>query len=320
MEFSEDMSNDDYRVFIQEQANREAAEVLAKYESHLDGFPRGTELFRDKQCVALGGRDTAKPWLCEADKDGLCPIPRAQMHPAGYRRQGEYFLLPHPVLRRSFSVGGTINQGLISALLRLGEKYGVQPLLRFDSDALGIPESFDLALEHDYWQGPKVNGDLLQLPTDLIVHRAMEDDPLRSLNKIDRIEFYVSAADDAGVRAIKMEEVHTEPVGPERRVGFAADKIVERFIHADLAPNGTVPHLDGAFRGYSEEEWGQRTATDLKRQGRQTDYTKLFKINAPNLTQQEFAELACAFFWGNDLVGEVFERLANPFEAPSQTR
>lgn len=309
MQYDDGMSHDVYVAFIQEQWREEDEERAVRYRATAEAFGAGTSLFVDRQCVILRRPKIAENLLSGLDEDHLAPlVPSREILSTGYQRQGEHLLIPHPVLRRSFHCKNTINKDLIAALLALGERHGVQPRLRFDLDAIGIADSLQMYEERDYWRGPKVGKDLRELPTDVIVHKYVEDTPQRRLTGIDRVEFHLTAPDDSGVRSIRMEEVHSTATGPRWERGEEPSEFVERFIHGDLAPDGLVSHLDGAYRGYSQEEWELRRKTDIKRHGRQGVYEKLFKINAP-LAQEEFGDLAVKFFWMNPLVPEMLQAL-----------
>lgn len=303
---------DDYRNHWEQERQRR----MKPYASLPESFhPTAVSLSADLCCVLLRGEGIAKGhWGDGPDGEGLHPLDGGNLDRfSGYVRADEYLLVPHPLFRRAFSVGLSLNIGLIGTLVRLGDQHGVIPRIRYDESALGLADSLQEYVEMDYWRGPPVRRDLRNLTSEVLVH-GEPDSAKRSLFGIDRVEMQVTHPDSDGYRSIKIEELHNEPTGPKWPEDDVSAQTVERFIHGQLSADGKVLHVDGSFRSYTCGEWNERKRTDIKHHGRTSKYTKTFRIDAP-LDQSDFADLAVKYFWMNPLVGEMLEALVSGDEA-----
>ncbi|MFH1219115.1 MAG: hypothetical protein V1694_01505 [Candidatus Eisenbacteria bacterium] len=96
------------------------------------------------------------------------------------------------------------------------------------------------------------------------------------------------------------EEVHflCEEVPRRDAVEFRGS----RYFHAVLTrASRTFSHVDGAVRLYSQDDWGDRVQTHVRRAGKSGRRIKVFQINA-EITSQLVCDLCPSFFvWNMDV-------------------
>lgn len=235
------------------------------------------------------------------DKDGLVPLGMLDPIAPGVFRLGDVVLFAHPGFRSSLSRWNSLNAYLFDELQRLAGEATTTVKVRLDPDMVGLRTTIIEPMEWAYWYGPHFADTLETIPPGLTVHVA--DESLKFYHSISRTEFWWQSRD--GQHIFEAEELRDQPTFSE-----AGDRYGCRYIHSIVdETTKQIIHLDGAVREYSEEGLVERLDKKLADAGRQTDYTKLWRVDgAAPLTSWKM--LVHHHFRDNDLVAEYLEPAA----------
>jgi hypothetical protein len=263
---------------------------------HLDG----TEKPHECAATALLGpnlaRRVASDIFAQEDDDGLVPITDLRAVQAGVFALGDIVLFAHPFFRRSLSRWNNLNGPLLGELVDLGKDKRVAVRIRLDPDMVGLAASVRTPLELEYWYGPRFSDDVAAIPSGVTHHEATDRE--RTFHGISRTEFWWQSRD--GQHILEAEELRDIP-----SLGIGAGLFGCRYVHsmADEGVGGAVHHLDGAIRGYAEEQMLERLGKTIATAGRRTEYTKLWRVDGP-ISLPRWKTLIHHFFRDNTLVSE----------------
>jgi hypothetical protein len=270
-------------------------EVLRDLASdHLLG--RGTPLCGG--CVALVETDLAKRALpdlfSEMDRDGLIPVSKLMLVGPGVYRVGEFAVFAHPSFRRSFSRLNTLNAPFLSRIHDLpGDSLDIR--IALDPDMLGLASTYRESVELEFWWGPRFDDNLTSIPTGVTRHEADKMELL--FHGISRTEFWWQSRDKQHI--FEAEELKDIPDTSGERARYGC-----RYAHSLVEEQtNTVTHLDGAVRTYSEERMIERLEAKISEFGRDTDYTKLWRVDG-KIDVATWKGLLSDYFRNNRLVGE----------------
>ena len=270
---------------------------LAALKAKLGAALTGAETMEHVSCAALSADGLARrrfpEFFEEEDDDGLVPLNSLQIKAPGVFEKDGLLLFAHPYLRRSLSRLNTLNTPFLAAFQGAAMP-GCVRKIRLDPDMVGLADTFRETIELAYWRGPMFKDDLPAIPKGVTQHVA--SDVERLLNGISRTEFRWHELQ--GERSFECEELRNTET-----FGAGAGQFGCRFIHSMLNRDGRPDHADGAIRMYDEEAMVVRLGKDLARSGKQTDYTKLWRVDG-ELPVPLWKELIAHYYRDNTQVGE----------------
>lgn len=246
------------------------------------------------------------------DKDGLVSYRDlltevAEIQPGIFLDKNRGLLLfAHQDFRRSLSRLNNLNAYFLRALsVLVKDRPDLDIRLRLDPDLVGHPDSLFHAIELEYWHGPPFDSDISMIPAGVTVHAARDRE--RSIEGIDSMHFWWKGAEEragpdgstVAYRTFEAEELIDNP-----SFGLSDDAYGCRYVHAEFSEaKGTITHFDGAIRCYRGEAYLQRLDAQIDRAGKQSEYTKLFRVDG-SLEVSSWKSLLTNFFRGNNLVPE----------------
>ena len=256
----------------------------------------GVHAIRDKAIAEKAFPDLFK----KMDKDGLVPFSELQMIRPGIFQFGELCLFAHHYMRRSESPFNNFNEELLATLHQMSKDPDVSVRIRLDPDMVGLADTARHTIELDYWYGPKFTDDLASIQPGVTTHGA--SDRQRLFHQISRTEFWwQKRAKGRDVELIlEAEELRDTERGADRT------KLRCRYVHSVIdEATQRIEHLDGSIRAYTQEEILSRMDVDLKRAGRRTEYTKLWRMDG-RIQLGRWKSAINNHFRDNPLVSEYF--------------
>lgn len=297
-----------YRALRAQEVMRRTAASIPTLEVALQGFLDGTEKPHHCEGTALVSIDLARkvaPDLFKAeDKDGLVPTSSLQVLQPGVYQRGPIALFAHPFLRRSLSRFNTLNTPFLAAV-----EAAPDAKIRLDPDMVGLASTVHTQIELEYWWGPKFPATFTDLQPGICRHEATARQ--RFFYGISATEFWWQFR--KGEWILEVEELRNLPT-----FGGNAGEFGCRYVHSILGEEtGHIIHLDGAIRAYSEEKLLERLDANIAAAGRNTVYTKLWRVDG-NLAASAWKDLIHHFFRDNPLVGEYLGAEPEPLvETPA---
>ena len=281
-----------------------AAPYLAEFIELLDGnFDKTKDyslLFNESP--ALCQVDLAKRTFSDifkhCDKYFLVPLKLLQPISPGVYRHGKLLMFAHPYFRRSLSRLNSLNVEFLHKLQEVTTSSDNEVKVALDPDMVGLAEHFHESIELEYWRGPRYNDDLNSIPLGISHHEA--DSTSKFYCGLIRTEFFWYTQKEEKI--FECEEL--QDLGS---FGIAKDKFGCRYVHSIISSSGSAPfHLDGAIRMYDEEKMIHRLDSDLKRAPRDTDYTKLWRVDG-SINVSTWKELIGDYYKDNKLLWEYFQ-------------
>lgn len=214
----------------------------------------------------------------------------------GVYKRGEFLLFASPYLRRNLSRLNTFSEPLLKKLEKLRETE-INVEIALDMDMIGLVGTEHKCVEYEYWWGPIFANDLDNIQEGITRHKNNKESTI--LSNVDFTEFGWYTHDNKKI--FESEEIVANPNINE---GTENEKYGCRYVHSILNPNTKLPnHLDGAIRAYSLEEFAKRIEIPLNKAGRNTEYTKLWRIDN-DISVELWKELVNDFYRDNMLIGE----------------
>jgi hypothetical protein len=278
---------------------------------------RGTPLCRG--CVALVETDLAKRALpdlfSKADKEGLVSVSELRTVGPGVYRVGEFAVFAHPSFRRSFYRLNTLNTPFLRRAYALPRDL-LDVRIALDPDMLGLASTYNESVELEYWWGPKFDDDLASIPIGVTSHGANEADLL--FHGISRTEFWWQSREDQQGEEQHRKKLHVFEAEELRDIPVTSDgeaKYGCRYVHSIVdETTKKVTHLDGAVRNYPEERMIERLEADIMHFGRDSEYTKLWRVDG-DIDIPTWKGLLSDYFRDNRLVGEYLGAQSSKEEA-----
>ncbi len=236
----------------------------------------------------------------QMDKDGLVPFTALKMIRPGIFQIGELCVFAHHYMRRSESPFNHFNEELLGTLHQMAQDSSVNVRVRLDPDMVGLAETAAHTMELDYWYGPKFDEDLSSLQAGVTTHGA--DERQRFFHQIFRTEFWWQrrTKEKSAELILEAEELRDSESGADGK------KLHCRYVHSVIdATTSRIEHLDGSIRAYTPEEMMARLDVDLKRAGRHTEYTKLWRVDG-TIDIGRWKSVIHNHFRDNTLVSEYF--------------
>ncbi len=328
----------------------EHAALTAHAQTRLEHFNReGTEAFRDDLLTRSagidlqGGRfvqmeaaiflqsglaaelypDLFTPSSTLVDKDGLVDYRvlanrMKEVQPGVFHDPDRDLLLfAHRFFRRSLSHRNKLNTNFLETFAEAARQDSALSMrLKLDPDALGHPASAQNLIELEYWRGPKYTDDISAIPNGVAEHKA--DERTKFYEGVDRTHVWwkepetrTVSGESVEYRTFEVEELIENPSGGLQENTFGC-----RYAHAEYsAKEKALTHFDGAIRAYAGERYLERIDASIDRAGKNSDYTKLFRIDG-SLSVSSWKRLLNDFFRGNKLIPEY---LGAPVEDEKET-
>ncbi|MEO7214952.1 hypothetical protein [Mucilaginibacter sp.] len=213
-------------------------------------------------------------------------------------KKSELTVFAHHYFRRSESVHNTINAIFLDELIKLKGETNLDLYLRIEPSQLGYAPSFKEYLELEYQWGPKYTDEIEAIKEGLARHDC--DKFEKAYYGFSRSEFLWEWDKKKQKFSFQMEELMDEEA-PTNKDHFNC-----RYIHTVYdKESGGFEHFDGAIRTYDTYEMIERLEKDFKSYGKQSAYTKLFKING-QLQLGTWKLLVTLFLRGNPIIYEYF--------------
>jgi len=230
------------------------------------------------------------------DKDGLIPLSELNPIGAGAYKKGDFILFAHSYFRRSLFTTNSLNQSFLLNFQNSANK-DFNPRIALDKNMIGHISGLGEAIELAYWWGPQFNEDLSNIPTGITEHRMSDND--RIYYGLTKTEFWWQSR--KGEHILEIEEVSDKKIP-----NLVDEKYSCRYVHSMVEEEtNRIHHLDGAIRVYSDLKMLDRVDKKLSESERNTDYTKLWRIDG-NIGISNWKSLISDYFRDNYLIGEYF--------------
>lgn len=263
--------------------------------------------FIEKGCVAYNLPNIAEkifPSLFEsADKNGLIYL-KDILDNFNYEgsgifksKNGNFCIFCHQYFNRNLSILNNYNTYFIDEFIRLNSNNDITLRIAIDKNLIGLSETYRGVLEFDYWWGPKFNNDISSIPDQ--VTRYESSDEQKFFSSVAGTEFWWKT--DGVEKTLEIEEIREQP-----SLGIGKESYGCRYIHSIYDNNKTeFIHFDGAIRLYSDEQILKRWEDSINKAGKNTTYTKLFRIDG-KLELSDWKKLCILYYKGNPLLFEYF--------------
>lgn len=272
---------------------RSVAESLLEAATWTDSFEPSIDLFSNP---ATDSRVLiAAPHLIPLlDESGLVTVSGLDARPWGLHT-GQYAFHYHQLLRRNFD--SRIHYGLVGTVLRVSNDHQLTARLAIDERRLRLKHEYQEIHEADYWFGPSLREDELDLLT--AVGETFHGDPDGGTSWLHPYAgLSVRWTADGHLKSVEIEEFMPPPSADQEWV-FA------RYLHAIRdTDKGAFVHCDGAVKAFAAGTY-PRTAHAFKQRGKGDHYRKLFRVDG-EFPASVWSELACSWFRGNRLINEYF--------------
>ena len=247
------------------------------------------------------------------DKDGLIPLSKLAPIGPGVFKVGEFTVFAHHYFRRNLFRLNTLNYQFLDQLQNLISSQFI-PRIALDPDMVGLASTYTGGrMELEYWWGPKFDDKLETIPVGVTRHDADEND--KFFHGVSRTEFrWGSRANEHIFEAEELRDLPTKS-GASERFGC-------RYVHSIVNEiDGKIDHLDGSIRMYSELEMIERFDLDIAHAPRKTEYTKLWRLDAP-IEVSVWKSLISNYYRDNFLVGEYLgaQKLDKTIWKPETTK
>lgn len=297
-----------HQIYINNWHAKRCAQYLNDLKNILGNYLTGKDTFIYANCVAIWNSKLAMKVFPNVfqkqDKKGLIPLNIileyfTPIGPGIFKHKGkELVLFAHPYFRKSLSRFNNYNTVFLDQILTIRNRDNLTIKIALDSDLVGYASSYEKSIELEFWWGPKFNEDMTKIQPGVTVHAS--NDYQKLFNGISKTEFWWKAKDST--RTFEAEELKEIP-----SLGIAEDQFGCRYVHAEInISDKFFDHFDGAVRMYSDEEMKNRVQTNIKKAGKRSKYTKLFRIDG-ELSIGEWKSFVSSYFQGNPLVVEYFD-------------
>ncbi len=238
------------------------------------------------------------------DKDGLIYLSDL-LQQFTYKGHGvfkdnnsEFAVIAHQFFRKSLSLHNNLNYFLIDELVKQAKNDKIKVRISLDRNLIGLAKTYYDTIELEYWRGPKFNNDVSKIKSGVTVYGSSEYQ--KFYYGISQTEFWWKH--EEGKQTLEVEEIKEHPSD-----GIDIDNYGCRYVHSifDEATN-SFEHFDGAIRMYDTEKMLIRIDNDIKSAGKQSKYTKLFRVDG-ELPIEDWKTMVCHYFQANPLIHEYFD-------------
>lgn len=270
-------------------------------------------------CLTANGKDLARkkyPYLFKSTIRDECVPLSIIFESFDYLGQGifkdkksDFAIFAHRYYRRNESIHNTLNAIFIDELIDLSKDPAVEVFLRIDDSQLGYSPSYRPIAELEYQWGPKYEDSIDSIKEGVSRHDSNGIE--RAFYGFSRSEFLWEWDKERSKFSFQMEELMDEE-------SPGSDVFNCRYVHTVYDRHkGELEHFDGAVRSYNMDEMITRLDETIKSYGKQSEYTKLFKING-RIQVSKWKLLVSLYLRSNPIIYEYFglkkeiEELSNP--------
>jgi hypothetical protein len=212
-------------------------------------------------------------------------------------KNGDLCIFCHQYFNRNLSLLNNYNTYFIDEFVRLHSNNEITLRIAIDKNLIGLSKTYKGVLEFDYWWGPKFNNDISSIPNEVTRYESNEEQ--KFFSSVLGTEFWWKT--DENEKTLEIEEIREQP-----SLGIDNDSYGCRYIHSIYDNNkAEFIHFDGAIRLYSDEEILKRWEVNINKAGKNTTYTKLFRIDG-KLELSDWKKLCILYYKGNPLLFEYF--------------
>lgn len=213
-------------------------------------------------------------------------------------KDSELALFAHRFFRKSLSIHNNLNYFFIDKLITHSSNVKTKVRIALDRDLIGLAKTYHDSIELEYWRGPKFNNDVSKIKLGVIIYNSDEFQKL--YYGISQTEFWWKIESEK--QTFEVEELKEHPSN-----GIDNDSYGCRYVHSIFnSDTESFEHFDGAIRMYDTEKMLSRIEKDIKGAGKDSIYTKLFRIDG-ELSVEDWKTLICHYYLSNPLVKEYFE-------------
>jgi hypothetical protein len=212
-------------------------------------------------------------------------------------KNSEFSIFAHRFFRKSESIHNTLNGIFLNELINLNDELQLDIYLRIDDSQLGYAPSYSEYMELEYQWGPQYSDDIETIKEGISRHDCNEMEKL--FYGFSRSEFLWEWNKERNKFSFQMEEL-MDTESPEN------DLFNCRYVHTVYDKSkGDLEHFDGALRTYDTFEMINRLDKSIKSYGKQSKYTKLFKVNG-KLPISKWKLLVTLYLRSNPIIYEYY--------------
>jgi hypothetical protein len=289
--------------YLTNKSGSSCSPYLDDFKQMLQEFYSESGYFYHNNCVTYYKAGVAQEIFAElfkmVDKDGLLYLSDLlnEFSYAGcgvfQSKKNGYAVFCHQYLRRSLSRINKVNTYFVDNFLALAVKKNITLRIKIDADIVGLAKTFTESVELDYCYGPHFSDDISKISTGVARH--MCNDEEKFFSGVGATDFWWK--NDGSEKVLEVEEVRESP-----SLGVGSNRYIHSIYDFDKK---SFRHFDGAIRAYDEEAIMQRWDTNLKKAGKNSEYTKVFRIDG-ELSLKDWKRLIIFYFNGNPMTYEYF--------------
>ncbi|MTG98814.1 hypothetical protein GJV76_11845 [Myroides sp. BIT-d1] len=286
---------------------KECKEFISDFKVLLGDYFSKDGIFLKKSCVAYHSLNIVKQIFPELfsnlDKSGLIYLEEILVDfdyiGSGIfkNKKNDFCIYCHQFFNRNLSMYNNYNTYFIDEFVRLSKKKEITLRIAIDPNLIGLSKTFKGTFEFDYWWGPKFDNNISKLPNGVTRYECNED--FKFFSGVSGTEFWWKS--DKDEKILEIEEIKENP-----SLGIDKNSYGCRYIHSIYNTNKEeFIHFDGAIRLYTEEAILERWDTSISKIGKNTEYTKIFRIDG-RLGLDDWKKLSILYYNGNPLLYEYF--------------
>lgn len=300
--------NENHRIALKKRYYQDCSPHLAEFNKIIGSHISQSAVYLFAGCVCYHDEKITErvfpELIAKQDKDGLIFLSDLLMN-FSYKGNGVFkdknsdlAVIAHQYFRKSLSLHNSMNNFLIDELVKQTKNKKIKVRIALDRDMIGYAKTYHDTIELEYWRGPKFSSDVSKIKLGVSVYGSNEYQ--RFYYGISRTEFWWKH--ENGKQILEVEEVKEHP-----SKGISLDNYGCRYVHSIFdETTSSFEHFDGAIRMYDTEKMILRIDKDIKSAGKNSDYTKLFRIDG-ELKIADWKTLVCHYYKGNPLIHEYFD-------------
>ncbi|MBI9030995.1 hypothetical protein JEZ13_03170 [bacterium] len=216
-------------------------------------------------------------------------------------KNSNFAIFANRLFRRNASYLNNFHFYFLDEFMNQASILDVNLRISLDINIVGFAPSFVNQFEMEYFWGPKYSDDISNIESGITRHECSSGQ--KQYYQISRNEFWWKDNIENGLlkKELEIEELRDKP-----SIGIDADTYCCRYIHSIYDTNNeSFEHFDGAVRSYSEDKMIYRLDNSMNKAGKDTQYTKLFRIDG-KLELSKWKSLITSYYQDNPLLYEYF--------------
>lgn len=216
-------------------------------------------------------------------------------------KHSEFTIFANQYFRRNLSYLNNFHNYFLDQFIAFSSNPNIKLRISLDNDIIGYAKSFRKQIEMEYWWGPKYSDDINNIPNGVTHYKS--DNNQKYFSLVSGTEFWWKKHLEGNncKHELEIEELRDEPT-----IGVDSENYGCRYIHSIYDANKEIfEHFDGGIRMYKEMEMLDRLGKKINKAGKNTEYTKLFRIDG-KLNLADWKSLITNYFQDNPLLFEYF--------------